>query len=99
VPYPSQIVLYFEAHPEPSSALEEGQLELLKEYSDAVDFNFAQNEHRKSKLVWSQRFAFISFAFLILCVPKWAYNFTNNEQEVLPIKITSPAITGAGNVK
>lgn len=90
VPSPSQIIPYFEAHPDPDSALQDGHLELLKEYSNSVDHNFKQNEHRKSKLILAQRLAFLSFAILILCIPKWAYNFTHNEQDTQPVKIISP---------
>jgi hypothetical protein len=90
VPSPSQIIPYFEAHPYPDNALQDGHLELLKEYSNSVDHNFKQNEHRKSKLILAQRLAFLSFAILILCIPKWVYNFTHNEQDTQPVKIISP---------
>lgn len=90
VPSPSQIIPYFEAHPDPGNALQDGHLELLKEYSKSVDHNLNQNEHRKSKLILAQRLAFLSFAVLILCIPKWAYNFTHNEQDTQPVKIISP---------
>lgn len=90
VPLPSLIIPYFEAHPDPDNALQDGHLELLREYANCVDHNFKQNEHRKSKLILAQRLAFLSFAILIiLCIPKWAYNLTHNEQDAQPVKIIS----------
>jgi hypothetical protein len=90
VPSPSQIITYFEEHPEPDIALQDAHLELFKEYAKSIDNNYKQNEHRKSKLLLAQRLAFLSFAILILCVPKWAYNFTHNEQKAQPVKVVSP---------
>jgi len=90
VPSPSAIVLYIEEHPDPTLALQDGRIGLLKEYSDSVDHNFMQNEHRKSKLLLAQRFAFGSFAILLLCIPQWVINFSQNERQVQPVEIVSP---------
>jgi len=80
VPSPSSIISYVDGHPDSSLALQDGLSGLLKEYSDSVDYNFMQNQHRKSKLLLAQRLAFISFALLILCIPQWVINFSHNER-------------------
>lgn len=90
VPLPSTIISYFEEHPDPATVLQDGCLGLIKEYSNSVDHNFRQNEHRKSKLLLAQRFAFGSFAILVLCIPRWAYDFSHNEIKPQAVRITSP---------
>lgn len=90
VPSPSEIVGYFETHPDQDTVLEEARLALLKEYAKSVDHNFEQNEHRKVKLLLAQRFAFCSAFFLVLCIPRWAYNFTHNEPKAQSVRVVSP---------
>ncbi len=90
VPSPSSIISYVDGHPDSSLALQDGLSGLLKEYSDSVDYNFMQNQHRKSKLLLAQRLAFISFSILILCIPQWVINFSHNERQALPVQIVSP---------
>lgn len=90
VPPPSAIVSYFEEHPDPLSVIQDGSLGLIKEYSSSVDHNFRQNEHRKSKLLSAQRFAFLAFVILVLCIPRWAYNFAHYDTKPQSVRIVSP---------
>ncbi len=92
-PSPSNIMAYFQEHTAPESVLADAQLGLLKEYSAAIDANFALNDKRKRKVLWAQRFAFYSLAVLmLLCAPKWIYNFINIESKAQNVKISSPII-------
>lgn len=90
VPLPSEILGYFEQHPEPSRALEEAHLGLLKEYTAAVDHNFRKNQKRSNSLLWAQRLAFLSLLFFFVSLPRWIYNSIHSTPEPQPIKIVSP---------
>nr|VFK11208.1 MAG: hypothetical protein BECKLPF1236B_GA0070989_10213 [Candidatus Kentron sp. LPFa] len=70
VPLPSEILPYFEQHPEPDKALKEGQDSLLKEYAASVKHNFQQNQKRYRFLLLSQRSAFLALVFIILALQK-----------------------------
>jgi len=90
VPPPSQIIPYFETHPDPDNVLQDAHLGLIKEYAESVDYNYEQNNKRKITLLRGQKFAFSAFAiFVVFCIPKWGYSFTHNEQEIMPVKIVS----------
>nr|VFJ91632.1 MAG: hypothetical protein BECKLFY1418A_GA0070994_101725 [Candidatus Kentron sp. LFY] len=69
-----EILFYFEQHPEPDKALEEGQNSLLKEYAASVEHNSEKNKKRYSLLLWSQRFSFFTLALIICCLPMWLYH-------------------------
>ena len=84
VPLPSELIPYFEAHPEPDKALEEAKFELLKVYSLAVDINFEQNQKRSHALLQSQRVGF--FALILL----WGYCAENAKPEPQSVKIVAP---------
>ena len=76
---PSQDLSYFENHPEPEFALEDRKSDLLKEYSQATDDNWSQNERRRTKLLWAQKLVFAAFMLLVFfCMSRWIYNWAQN---------------------
>lgn len=89
-PLPSEIIKFFEQHPEPDLALNEAHLGLLNEYAKSIDHNFRQNQARSNTLLKAQRLAFLSLLFLLLSLPRWTYNAANNSPEAQPVKIVSP---------
>lgn len=91
VPLPSEMLPYFEEHPEPEKALEEAQSALLKEYAASVEHNSKQNQERYKLSLRSQRFAFLAALFTIGCLPIWLYNAIQYAPEPQPIKIVSRA--------
>lgn len=88
-PLPSEIIQYFELHPEPDKALGEAHLALLKEYAASVDQNYEQNQNRSNKLLKAQRIAFFSIVFLMLCLPRWVHNVIQFTSESQPNRIES----------
>lgn len=88
-PLPSEIIQYFELHPEPDKALGEAHLALLKEYAASVDQNYEQNQNRSNKLLKAQRIAFLSIVFLMLCLPIWVHNVLQFTPESQPNRIES----------
>lgn len=89
-PLPSEIIPFFQAHPEPDKALEEAQLALLNEYAESVDHNFKQNARRSYVLLQSQRAAFFALLLLILSAPRWIYNLIQFIPEPQSVKIVAP---------
>ncbi len=105
IPSPGEVVTYVEQHPRPSAALQEAHRGLLEEYTKSVHYNVHKNNQRKVKLLRVQWFAFFSFAVLLLCIPRWAYNTYNameSDKKTQSIKIVSPIpvqlLPGATNV-
>lgn len=90
VPLPSEIVGYFEQHPEPGYALEDAHLGLLKEYTASVDHNFRQNQKRSNNLLRAQRLAFLSLVLFLVSSPRWLYNSMQTTPEPYTVKIVSP---------
>jgi hypothetical protein len=88
-PLPSEIIQYFELHPEPDKALGEAHLALLKEYAASVDKNYEQNQNRSNKLLKAQRIAFFSIVFIMLCLPRWVHNVIQFTPESQPNRIES----------
>lgn len=93
LPSPSNIIEYVNNHPEKNAVLLDAQIGLLNEIAGSVNHNFTQNQHRKSKLLIAQRWAFGAFSLIILiCIPRWGYVFTNSEPKVQSVKIVSPIV-------
>ncbi|MDP5239906.1 hypothetical protein Q9Q94_10200 [Uliginosibacterium sp. 31-16] len=97
IPAPSAIWDFFKNYQNDEEALKEAQLGLLTEYTESFDHNFKQNEHRKSKLLRAQRYAFTSFVVVFLCIPKWLYNYTQVDVKPQTIKIVANEDTSNGH--
>ena len=90
VPLPSEIISFFDKHPEPDKALEEAKLAFLSEYSIAVDHNTKQNEKRAHKLLQAQRIAFCAMMLLFVSLGRWVYCAGNAQPEPQAVKIVAP---------